>query len=123
MRTPHLITMTKKITLGGLRTAEKSAGDEKSLARYSGGFLVRGLAFSNPSVAALALLKLHQRFQQPCAVEIRPQRVGYENLRIGDLPEQKIAHAHLAARSNQQIGVWQALRVQMPRDLFRRNSR
>src|SRR5215472_9784508 len=124
MRRPHHVTVTDKNHVAeACEPQKKSTGYQKSLAGYAGGFLVCGLAVLNPSVAALALLKLHQRFEQPRAVEIRPQRVRYENLRIGDLPEQKIADAQLATRSNQQVGVWQALRVQMPRDPFFGNSR
>src|SRR6266851_6799237 len=76
------------------------------------------LAFADAPVTALALLEFQQGLQQPRAVEIRPKGFRDENFRIRNLPEQKIAHAHLAAGTDQQIGVRQAFRVQMPRELL-----
>ena len=41
-----------------------------------------------------------------CALaEVRPQRVGDPDLGVGDLPEQEVADAHLAAGADQQIGI------------------
>src|SRR5712664_969997 len=80
--------------------------------------LVGWLAFANATVTALAFLEFQQGLQQPRAVEIRPEGFCDENLRIRNLPEQKIAHAHLAAGTDQQIGVRQAFRVQVPRELL-----
>src|SRR5687768_16870482 len=59
----------------------------------------------NGPVAAVALLIREDRFQQMAAAEIRPQRVGHPDLRVCDLPQQKIADTHFAARADQQIGI------------------
>src|SRR5262245_26860298 len=37
--------------------------------------------------------------------EVGPERVGHPDLGVGDLPEQEVADAHLAARPDQQIGI------------------
>src|SRR5262245_51670683 len=52
----------------------------------------------NRSVAAVALLVLEHAFEEMLRAEIGPKRVGHPDLRVSDLPEQEVAHAHLAAR-------------------------
>src|SRR6266478_2121478 len=64
------------------------------------------------ALAALTFLKLHKRLKQTRTIKIRPQRFGYENFRVGDLPQQEIADAHLSAGANQQIRVRQSRGVQ-----------
>ena len=66
------------------------------LARSSGG---------DPAVPALALLVVGHRLQQVAAPEVGPQHVGDPDLRVGDLPEQEVADAHLAAGADEQVGV------------------
>src|SRR3972149_1668332 len=39
------------------------------------------------------------------AVEVRPQRIGEMQLGIGKLPEQKVAHALLAAGADEQVRI------------------
>src|SRR5437660_12512869 len=46
------------------------------------------------------------------AAEVGPQRLGDPDLGIRDLPEQEIADAHLAARTDQQIGIGLAAGVE-----------
>ena len=77
------------------------------------------------AVAPLALLEIDQRLEQPRARKIRPQRFGDVNFGVGDLPEQKIAHAHFAARADQQIGIGQSGGIEMIGDglLVRAESR
>src|ERR1700730_5876777 len=93
-------------------------GVTRSMTRSARRLFVRRLAFADTSVAALALLKFKQRLKQPRPVEVRPKRLRDEYLRIGDLPQQKIAYPHLPARADQQIGVRQAFGVQVPRELL-----
>src|SRR2546425_1112600 len=57
------------------------------------------------AVPAVALLVGNDRFEKVAAAEIGPQRFGDPDLSIGDLPQQKIADAHLAAGPNQEIGI------------------
>src|SRR5437868_5602653 len=57
------------------------------------------------AVASIALLVGEDRFEQVAAAEIRPQRLGDPDFRVGDLPEEKVADAHLAAGPDQQIGI------------------
>src|SRR5580692_7738475 len=68
--------------------------------------------FRQAAVAPFALLKIEQGFVELGAVEIRPQGFGHINFRVGNLPQQKIADAHLPARANQQVGVGQPGGVQ-----------
>src|SRR5437588_6152759 len=81
------------------RAANSRRTGARLLAGDARGLLRGGLAFVDAAVAPLAFLKFHQRFQQPRAVEIGPQRVGHENLRVSNLPEKEIAHTHLTARA------------------------
>ena len=48
--------------------------------------------------------------------EIRPERRRDDKLRVRNLPEEEIAHAHLAARADEQIGIGKTSRVEMLRD-------
>ena len=64
------------------------------------------------AVAALALLVVEDRLEQVPAAEVGPQRVGDPDLGVGDLPEQEVADAHLAAGADQQIGIGLAGRVE-----------
>src|SRR5438093_12224204 len=80
--------------------------------------LENSFAFTDAAVAAFAFLKFEQGLQQSRAVEVWPERLGDENLRIRNLPEQEIADAHFAAGADQQVGVRQALGIQVPRQLF-----
>src|SRR2546425_6393247 len=57
------------------------------------------------AVAAVALLVGDDGFEQMAPAEVGPERLGDPDLGIRDLPEQKVAHAHLAARADQQIGI------------------
>src|SRR5205085_7254392 len=50
------------------------------------------------AVAAVSLLIRHDGFEQMTLAEIRPQRVRHPDLGVGDLPQQEVADAHLAAR-------------------------
>src|SRR5262245_28997114 len=56
-------------------------------------------------VAPLALLVRENRFEQVPASEVGPERLGYVDLRVRDLPQQVVADAHFAARANQQIRI------------------
>src|SRR5437867_13246031 len=59
----------------------------------------------DPAVAAVALLVRDNRVEQIAPAEIGPQRLGDPNLGVGDLPEEEVADAHLAARADQQIRI------------------
>src|SRR6266850_1535664 len=64
------------------------------------------------AVAAVALLVGDDGFEQMAAAEVGPERLGDPDLGIRDLPQQEVAHAHLAARANQQIGIRLPRRVE-----------
>ena len=59
----------------------------------------------NPAETAIAAGVLLQRGIELGLAKVRPEGRGDDQFRIGDLPEQKIAHAHLAAGANQQVGI------------------
>ena len=48
--------------------------------------------------------------------EVGPERLGDVQFRVGDLPEQEIADAHLAGRADQQIGIGTGGGVEAGRD-------
>src|SRR5882724_13705226 len=101
----------------GVRPHLQDRNETGSMTSCARGLFVGRFAFADAAVAALALLKLEQGLKQSRSIEIRPERFGNEDFSIGDLPEQKIADAHLAAGTDQQIGIGQAIRIQMPRKL------
>src|SRR6266404_9353778 len=57
------------------------------------------------AVAAIALLIIEDGPEQLRAVEIRPESLGDVQLRVSNLPQEEVADAHLARRTNQQIRV------------------
>src|SRR5262249_26931379 len=48
--------------------------------------------------AAMALLEEGQRLEELALAEVRPHGVGHVELGVGELPEEEVADAHLAAR-------------------------
>src|SRR5262249_4830199 len=73
--------------------------------------------FIQTAEPALAFLIIDDGGEKVRSAEIRPQRVSHINLRICDLPQKKIAHAHLAAGADQQVGIGQTGGVKVARDL------
>src|ERR1700722_18522317 len=53
--------------------------------------------------AALPARQLSEGVRESCGIEIRPQAVNEVQLRIGALPQQKVAQAALAAAADEQI--------------------
>src|SRR6266478_1072104 len=101
------LTCLSDLTFGCLPASPESG----SMTRRAHRLFVGWLAFADAAIPTLALLKLEQGLQQLRPIEIRPQRFGHENLRIGNLPEQKITDAHLAAGPDQQIGIGQPVGI------------
>src|SRR5688500_1434250 len=64
-----------------------------------------GLVGGDAAVPALAALVLEDGLEQLAAPEVRPERVGDPDLRVGDLPQQEVRDAHLAGGADQQVGV------------------
>jgi len=64
------------------------------------------------AVAAIALLVGDDGFEEMTAAKIRPERVGHPDFRIGDLPQQEVAHPHLAARADKEIRIGLAGRIE-----------
>src|SRR4029079_1033738 len=64
----------------------------------------------------LALLEERQRLEILALAEIRPQRVGDDDLGVRQLPEEEVADALLAAGADEEIGIWHALGGQALRD-------
>src|SRR5450759_1626423 len=59
--------------------------------------------FAGPAEAALALLIGSDGCGECFAIEVRPQQVGEIELRIGKLPQQKVADSMFAAGADEQI--------------------
>src|SRR5437588_7977990 len=72
-----------------------------------------GVGLVDRAVTPVARLKIDDRLKQVAAPEIGPQYLGHVNLRVGNLPEQKVRDAKLAAGANQQIGMIDIRRVQV----------
>src|SRR5262245_16580976 len=65
----------------------------------------RRRALGDPTEATLPQLELAQRFEELPFAEVRPQRLGDVDLRVGDLPQQKVRETHLATRPDQEVGI------------------
>ena len=85
--------------------------DSEPLAR--GGAGGRG----DGAVTAFAFLVVEEGFEEASAIEIGPERVGDKNFGVGDLPEEEIADAHLAAGSDQQVGIREVGGVEVAREI------
>src|SRR4051812_8851893 len=78
--------------------AEKQTSGDLGLLRLLD--LLAGAAEA-PLAAAIGF----ERFIERSAVEVRPKRVGEVKLRVGELPQQEIADALLAAGADKEIGL------------------
>src|SRR5579862_7187681 len=99
---------------GEAARAEMFCGLTEKLFRAKfGSDAFRFIAVADAAVAAIALLEFDEGLEEPGAIEIRPQGIGDENLRVGNLPEQEVADAHFAAGADEQIGVGEAGSVEV----------
>src|SRR6267378_432887 len=76
-----------------------------------------GIATSHPTETPLAALVVGDGAVEIRRPEIGPERRRHPELGVGDLPQQEVRHAHLAARADQQIGIRHALRVERAADV------
>src|SRR5262245_2798505 len=74
-----------------------------SLARSTETFLIRLLRC--PAEAPLTPLILRQGLDELSLAEVGPQGVGHVDLGIGELPEQEVRDAHLAAGADEQVRI------------------
>src|SRR5450631_991104 len=79
---------------------------------------IGGGGLADAAVAAFAFLVFDEGFEQAGAVEIGPERFGDEHFGVGDLPEEEIADAHFSAGTNQEIGIGQAVGVEVAGELI-----
>ena len=84
--------------------------------RFQARQILIGLGVTEAAKATVAPLVISDRFEQVKAAEIGPQAIGDEDLRIRNLPQQKILNALLARRTDHQVWVRHAGRVQRARD-------
>ena len=75
--------------------------------------VAHSLPAAEASPAARVLL---ERAAQVARVEVRPEPVDEDELRVRELPEHEVRDAQLAARADQQVGVGQLRRVEVLRD-------
>src|SRR3989304_145973 len=87
------------------RVRNKRSGVGCGWQRFATGLAVlrRFELFADAPEAPLARTVGSERGFERGGVEIRPQRIGEMQLGIGKLPEQKIAHAPLAAGADEQV--------------------
>src|SRR6267143_2042162 len=76
-----------------------------------------GIATSHPTETPLAALVVGDGAVEIRRPEIGPERRRHPELGVGDLPQQEVRHAHLAARADQQIGIRHALGVERAADV------
>ncbi len=62
--------------------------------------IVAGCCICQAAIAPFAFLVLGNALEQMHAAKLRPQRRGYVDFRVRQLPQQKIAEPHLAAGAN-----------------------
>src|SRR6266480_2240021 len=85
-------------TIAGIATSTRAPRSEPW--RRSGG---AAIALSRPEAAAPGR-ELLQRLRERLAREVRPELVAEDELRVGDLPQEVVRDALLAAGSNQEVG-------------------
>src|SRR5438094_520451 len=76
-----------------------------------------GMAMSHPTEAAVAALVVGDGAIGIRGAEVGPERRRHPELGIGDLPQQEVRDAHLAARADEQVGIRQALGVERAADV------
>src|SRR5262249_21919336 len=70
------------------------------------------VAASRPTEAPRPALELDEGAVEIARTEVRPQRRRDPELRVGDLPQEKVRHAHLAAGADEQVGIGDVTRVE-----------
>src|SRR5690606_20832225 len=83
-----------------------------SLARSTGAFPFL-LLLGGEAEAPLALLEVFQRANELRLPESGPEGLGDVELGVGDLPEEEVRHAHLAAGADQQVGIGKVVRAEV----------
>ena len=68
-----------------------------------------------PAKASMAPRVFLERLVQLRLAEVRPERGRHDELGVGDLPEEEVAHAHLAAGPDEEVGVGVLVGVEMLR--------
>src|SRR6185436_1051451 len=63
------------------------------------------VGIADPAVAPLARLEVDDRLEEMPPAKIGPQHLGHVNLGVGDLPEEEVRDAQLAAGADEQVGV------------------
>src|SRR4030095_8274428 len=108
-----ITTRALKIHPGALTTMTRNTGSSTTVLAtrfskaglgYSRGRLAV-VATSHPTESAIALLKVGDRPVEVGGAEVGPQDRRDPQLGVGDLPQQEVGDAHLAAGANQGIGV------------------
>src|SRR4029453_14893760 len=120
-----ITTRALKIHPGALNTMIKNTGSSTTVlaTRFSRAGLgfsrarLAAVATSHPTESAIALLKVGDRAVEVGGAEVGPQDRRDPQLGVGDLPQQEVRDAHLAAGANQEIGVGHAVGVQRAADV------
>src|SRR6476619_2021101 len=75
--------------------------------------LLRVCSRSSTAESSTARGVLRQGCAEGTGVEVRPELVGEDELRVGELPQQEVRDAQLAARADEQIRVGKRRRVEV----------
>src|SRR5262245_46270467 len=118
-------TSALKIQSGALTTISRNRGSSTTVlaTRFSNAGLgysrvrLAVVATSHSTEAAIALLKVGDRPVEIGGAEIRPQDRRDPQLGVGNLPQQEVRDAHLAAGADQEIGVRHAVGVERAADV------
>src|SRR6266480_1342074 len=76
-----------------------------------------GTATSHPTEAPVAALVIGDGAIEVDGAEVRPERRRHPELGVGDLPQQEVGNAHLAAGPDEQIGIGHAVGVERAADV------
>src|ERR1043165_2894292 len=63
------------------------------------------VGIADPAVAPFARLEVDDRLEEMPPAKIGPQHLGHVDLGVGDLPEEEVRDAQLAAGADEQVGV------------------
>src|ERR1019366_5330967 len=75
------------------------------------------------SVAPMALLEGADRTQEIDPTKCRPEHIGEVEFAVGTLPQQETGESDLAARPDDQVGIWQVGGIEIATDRIRGNQR
>src|SRR5437879_3817920 len=116
MRTAPIHRRVRSMLLpsGSIHGAESSVRETQAgLFRFRARSIPRSYGVLQSAKSPFAFAVIAQGFAERFGLELGPALRRHPQLGVGDLPQQKVADAHLARRANQEIGLRHACRAEI----------